>query len=172
MCPVDDLKFVYGDPEVCSGCMICVNVCSMHYFKVIGPLWSRARVVRIEPGLDFPLFCRNCEDAPCMAACPEDAISRTSKGIVIINNKKCTGCEECVAACPYNAIHLNPDTGKAIKCIQCGRCVERCPADAIWMTTEKELEKRDADRRMRDLYDQYSSILYQGDERLYQGDER
>jgi Fe-S-cluster-containing hydrogenase component 2 len=98
-----ELKFVFGDPEVCTGCMICVNVCSMRYSKVIGPRWSRVRAVRIEPGLDFPLFCRNCEDAPCIAACPNNAISRTSKGIVIVNNKKCTGSGECVKACPYYA---------------------------------------------------------------------
>jgi Fe-S-cluster-containing dehydrogenase component len=155
-----ELKFVYGDPDICSGCMICVNVCSMYYSKVIGPEWSRARVVRIEPGLDFPLYCRNCEDAPCIKACPEGALSRTSKGVVIVNNRKCKGHEECIKACPYNAIKINPDTGKAIKCIQCGQCVERCPADAIWITTTAELAERDSDGRMAKLYEEHKEELY------------
>ncbi|MFW9846046.1 MAG: 4Fe-4S dicluster domain-containing protein [Candidatus Thorarchaeota archaeon] len=159
-----ELKFVFGDPHICTGCMICVNVCSMKYSKVIGPQWSRTRSVRIEPGLDFPLFCRNCEDAPCMAACPNEAISRTSKGVVIVNNKKCTGTGECVDACPYYAIRLHPDSGKAIKCIQCDACVDRCPVSAIWVTTESELNKRDSDGRLAALYEKHSAELYSKEE--------
>jgi carbon-monoxide dehydrogenase iron sulfur subunit len=157
---LSELKYVFGDPEVCSGCMICANVCSMYYFKVISPTRSRVRVMRVEPALDFPLFCRNCEDAPCIAACPNSALSRTSKGIVIVNNKNCDGTGACVDACPYFAIHINPDTGKAIKCIQCGQCVDRCPADALFMTSDADLEKRDKGRRMRDLYERHADVLY------------
>jgi Fe-S-cluster-containing hydrogenase component 2 len=159
-----ELKFVFGDPEVCSGCMICANVCSMYYFKVISPARSRVRVMRIEPALDFPLFCRNCEDAPCIDACPEGALSRTSKGIVIVNNGKCNGTGACVMACPYKAIHINPDTGKAIKCIQCEQCVDRCPADALFMTTNNDLTKRDINGRMMSLYEKYENVLYSEEE--------
>ena len=163
---MSELKFVFGDPQVCSGCMICVNVCSMYYFKVISPTRSRVRVVRAEPGLDFPLFCRNCEDAPCIDACPSAALSRTSKGTVIVNNSKCDGTGECVEACPYDAIHINPDTGKAIKCIQCGQCVDRCPADALFMTTNEDLAKRDKEGRMMALYEEHRTELY-GEEEDY-----
>ncbi len=159
-----ELEFVFGDPDICSGCMVCANVCSMYYYKVISPERARVQVFRIEPALDFPLFCRNCEDAPCIAACPEGALSRTSKGIVIVNNKKCNGTGTCVKACPYNAIHIHPDTGKAIKCIQCGQCVDRCPADALFMTTKKELAKRDKDGRINALYEKYSKVLYPKEE--------
>ena len=140
--------------------MICVNVCSMYYFKVISPSRSRVRAVRVEPGLDFPLYCRNCEDPPCISACPEEALFRTSKGIVMVNNKKCAGHGDCVQACPYYAIRINPDTGKAIKCIQCGECVERCPVSAIWMTTDDELEAKDSTGELRALYDAHEAELY------------
>ncbi|MFX0107530.1 MAG: 4Fe-4S dicluster domain-containing protein [Candidatus Hodarchaeota archaeon] len=159
-----ELEFVFGDPQICTGCMICVNVCSMHYYKVISPVRSRVRAVRIEPGLDFPLFCRNCEDAPCIASCPEDALSRTSKGVVIVNNKKCRGCEECVKACPYFAIRIHPDIGKAFKCIQCGQCVKRCPVDAIWLTSDDKLAKKDTDGRIMGLYERYADELYNKEE--------
>jgi Fe-S-cluster-containing hydrogenase component 2 len=157
-----ELKFVYGNPEICTGCMICVNVCSMFYFKVLGPEWARVRVMRFEDGTDFPLFCRNCTDAPCMAACPEAAISRTSKGVVIVNNKKCDGCSDCVRACPYDAIHLNPDTQKAIKCIQCGECVERCPVDAMQLTSQRELDEAQDSGRLEMHYKKHWSELYSG----------
>ena len=154
-------KFVFGDPEVCTGCMICVTTCSMYYEKVISPARSRVRVQRVEPGMDFPLFCQNCDDAPCIEACPENALSRTSKGIVIVNKGKCVGHGACVAACPYNAITIHPDTGKAIKCIQCGQCVDRCPVNAIWMTTREELEKKDEDGRLSKIYEEHHDTLYQ-----------
>ena len=154
------LTFVFGDPELCTGCMICTNVCSMHYFKVISPEQSRVEVIRIEPGLDFPLFCRNCEDASCIEVCPEEALMRTSKGIIIVNNKKCTGCGLCVKSCPYNAIKINPDTQKAIKCIQCGECIDRCPVDAIWLTNEIELAQRDSDNRIRSHYDKHADDIF------------
>lgn len=158
---MNELKFVIGDPEICTGCMICVISCSMYYHKVISPFQSRVRVQRVEPGLDFPLFCQNCDDAPCIEACPEQALSRTSKGIVIVNNQKCTGHGACVIACPYNAITINPDTGKAIKCIQCGQCVKRCPVNAIWMTTREGLKRKDEDGRLAKLYEDYTSVLYE-----------
>ena len=132
----------------------------MYYFKTISPERSRVSVMRIEPGLDFPLFCRNCDDAPCIDSCPEGALSRTSKGVVIVNNKKCKGHALCVAACHYNAIKINPDNGKAIKCIQCGQCVERCPVEAIWTTNDQELAKRDQDGRIMELYKKHESELY------------
>lgn len=157
---MSQLQFVIGDPELCTGCMICVTVCSMHFYKVISPERSRARVVRLDNGLDFPLFCRNCEDAPCIAACPNGAISRTSKGTVIVNNAKCDGTGACIEACPYFAIHIHPDTGKAIKCIQCGECVKRCPADAIWITNAEELEERDPKSRILRLHEENSDDLY------------
>ncbi|MFW9921589.1 MAG: 4Fe-4S dicluster domain-containing protein [Candidatus Thorarchaeota archaeon] len=154
-------KFVYGDPEICTGCMICVTTCSMFYYKVISPARSRVRVMRVEPGLDFPLFCQNCDDAPCMEACPEEAITRTTKGILIVNNGKCVGHGACVAACPYNAIIINPDTGKAIKCIQCGQCVKRCPVQAIWTTTQDGLKERDKDGRLASIYEEHKEVLYE-----------
>ena len=155
-----ELEYVFGDPEVCTGCMVCVNVCSMYYSKVIGPQRARVRAVRVEPGLDFPLFCRNCDDAPCISSCPENALSRTSKGVVIVNNRKCQAHGECVKACPYDAIAIHPDTNKAIKCIQCGQCVERCPPNAIWTTTDRDFAKRDTDGRISSLYEKHKSELY------------
>ncbi len=45
---------------------------------------------------------------------------------------KCLGCEECVAACPYNVVTMRdgaPVFGDA--CNLCGACVETCPTGAI-----------------------------------------
>lgn len=46
----------------------------------------------------------------------------------------CLGEGDCVAACDFDAIHMNPETGLPVvndKCTACGACVEACPRDII-----------------------------------------
>ena len=47
----------------------------------------------------------------------------------------CLGCGDCVAACPYDAIHMNDATGlpevDEDKCVGCGACVKACPRAII-----------------------------------------
>ncbi len=44
----------------------------------------------------------------CIAACQFDAIHLDENGMRIIDNEKCTGCGACVKACPRNLIELVP----------------------------------------------------------------
>jgi len=47
----------------------------------------------------------------------------------------CLGLADCVAACPFDAIHMNPETGLPVidenKCTACGKCVTACPKAII-----------------------------------------
>ncbi len=47
----------------------------------------------------------------------------------------CSGCKSCLTLCPYNAITLNEETGKAeineVLCKGCGTCVASCPSGSI-----------------------------------------
>lgn len=55
----------------------------------------------------------------------------------------CLGCGDCVAACQFDAIHMNPETGlpevDEEKCVACGACAKACPRNII------ELRKKGAD---------------------------
>jgi len=73
-----------------------------------------------------------------MAICPVGAIykTETSQGdfLVLVNQEKCTECQQCVEACPFDAIWVDPVSGKAIKCDLCNgdpQCVKYCNFDAI-----------------------------------------
>ena len=50
----------------------------------------------------------------------------------VVNQDKCTGCEECISVCPESAISLQD--GRAFidntKCIGCGECMGNCPVQA------------------------------------------
>lgn len=47
----------------------------------------------------------------------------------------CLGCGDCVAACQFGAIKMNPETGlpevDEEKCTACGACVKACPKNVI-----------------------------------------
>jgi Fe-S-cluster-containing hydrogenase component 2 len=87
-----------------------------------------------EQGLDVPMICYHCEDAPCAAICPTKAITRASTGALVINYDSCIGCKICAVVCPYGAISINPDSRRVVKCDLCNgtpKCAQACPVDAI-----------------------------------------
>jgi Na+-translocating ferredoxin:NAD+ oxidoreductase RNF subunit RnfB len=47
----------------------------------------------------------------------------------------CLGCGDCVSACQFGAISMNPETGLPVvdesKCTACGACVKACPKSII-----------------------------------------
>ena len=50
-----------------------------------------------------------------------------------INKEECTGCEECVEACPAECISMVNDIAQIdeSECTECGACVDACPAECI-----------------------------------------
>jgi electron transfer flavoprotein alpha subunit len=63
---------------------------------------------------------------------------------VIVNKEKCTGCESCLASCPFDAIEMTE--GRALineYCQSCRACLETCPEGAIF-ETEDEAPKDEA----------------------------
>ncbi len=50
-----------------------------------------------------------------------------------VNKEECTGCEECVEACPAECITMKDDVAviDAGECTECSACIDACPADAI-----------------------------------------
>jgi Fe-S-cluster-containing hydrogenase component 2 len=50
-----------------------------------------------------------------------------------VNKETCTGCGECVEACPLEAIEIQDDLAVVDDetCGDCGACVDVCPVEAI-----------------------------------------
>ena len=164
------------DLDRCVACQACVIACKMeNNVPVSTPQSSRNRRmtlrVRVVPlthagqypnpslGI-YPVQCNQCDNPPCVAACPTGATYKRADGIVLINWEKCIGCKYCMAVCPYSARsyieeeqrqeYENPDLtayygatvppqGKVDKCTFCAHLVERgdqpacvsaCPAEA------------------------------------------
>ncbi|MBR9707335.1 MAG: 4Fe-4S dicluster domain-containing protein [Candidatus Diapherotrites archaeon] len=74
---------IKGVPSKCTGCKLCLTVCSLHGLMVINPerAGGKIRFNGFEtPSIDFELV--------------ED------------NTVKCAGCKEAVEACPTGALYL------------------------------------------------------------------
>jgi len=126
--------------EKCAGCHICELLCSLFHFRVNNPKKSRIRVQTLfpEPGINKPIVCRQCKKPACMEACPVNAIT-IENGLVKLDEEKCTGCLECVQACPFGALFTHPDIPYPLKCDLCGgepQCT-KCPKRAIEFVPRK-----------------------------------
>jgi Fe-S-cluster-containing hydrogenase component 2 len=137
--------YIVYDPELCVGCRACEMICSATKNGAghVQPSISRIRVVRdfsAPNGHSFwPLFCYQCKDPKCRAACVPGAISADSKtGARVIDEAKCIGCGICVVACAeYHGtarIYMDSVKKKAFKCDLCGgepKCVKWCANAAL-----------------------------------------
>ncbi|HXT20609.1 MAG TPA: 4Fe-4S dicluster domain-containing protein [Thermoanaerobaculia bacterium] len=133
------------DHTRCIGCHACSTACKAENEVPLGV--HRTYVKYAEVGT-FPQVkrhyqvtrCNQCDDAPCVEICPTGAMYRRRDGIVDFDKSICIGCKACMAACPYDAIFINPEDHSAEKCNFCAHridvglepaCVTVCPTQAI-----------------------------------------
>jgi Fe-S-cluster-containing dehydrogenase component len=68
----------------------------------------------------FAVYCRQCKEAFCVAACPKEALERQENGTVKRYNMRCVGCKSCVLACPFGTLLpeiINYVTAKCDLCL-------------------------------------------------------
>ena len=128
----------------CTGCRRCEIACSLHHEEWIWPEASRIRVFMPFPGVEVPHLCAQCDDYPCVASCPVDALSvDEDTTAVLVDREKCTSCGACITACPGRIPFLHPGDNKAVICDLCGgdpECVKVCVEakyDAIYVVEEE-----------------------------------
>jgi Fe-S-cluster-containing dehydrogenase component len=133
------------DHQSCVGCHACTTACKSENEVPLSV--TRTYVKYADVGV-FPQArrafqvtrCNQCEDPPCANACPTRAMHQRPDGIVDFDKSICIGCKACIAACPYDAIFINPEDHSAEKCNFCAHridvglepaCVVVCPTEAI-----------------------------------------
>lgn len=124
-------RLVVRDYESCVGCQLCMLACSRRQ-GILG-FSKSAIVVRSFGGFErgfVIVFCRLCEDPPCIRVCPTGAIVR-KRGVIYVIHEKCIGCGYCKNACTVGAIQWDEETNKPIICIHCGYCVNYCPHNVL-----------------------------------------
>jgi tetrathionate reductase subunit B len=133
------------DLNRCCGCQSCVIACKAqnktvsHEFNTRLLVEEEGEYPEASP-LFTPIQCNQCDDPPCVPACPEKATYKLSNGIVVTDWNKCKAKGDCVSACPYEARFLDQRFGKkSDKCDFCRNrvdlglepaCVEACSEKA------------------------------------------
>jgi len=127
--PIDGVEFAYAlNLSVCNGSRRCVEACARENNLPDDPEMRYIRVMELELGtLDLeesdayyksdkvpeagkfylPVQCHQCDNPPCVKACPVGATWKEKDGIVVIDYNWCIGCRFCVVACPYFARRFN-----------------------------------------------------------------
>jgi Fe-S-cluster-containing dehydrogenase component len=93
---------------------------------------------------EFAVYCRQCQEAFCVSACPKEALERLETGMIKRYNMRCVGCKSCILACPFGTIFpevLNYVTAKCDYCLNQltenpdyqPLCVKTAPANAFQM---------------------------------------
>ena len=135
-------KVLAIDYEKCTGCRNCELACSVAHTQTFNPARSRIQILKDElSNMVAPIVCLQCETPLCKNACPNGAIVENEHGILYVDSNTCVGCLNCVTACIYGGISMDPKTKKAIKCDHCGgepKCVPACEYGAIVYQDKKE----------------------------------
>jgi Fe-S-cluster-containing dehydrogenase component len=167
------MKAFLIDLDKCIGCYNCQIGCKdehcgndwMPYAKSqpdVGQFWmhlnEQERGARPHVKVTYtPILCQHCEDAPCMSSCSNEAFYRRADGLIILDPESCTGCGDCIGACPYHAIFMNTELNIAQKCTGCAhlldgghpisvpRCADNCPTDVIQFGDVSDLDLEGAE---------------------------
>ena len=125
-------RFIVASSQACIGCRTCEVACALEHVAPGAEFHPRLKVMRLDE-LSVPVMCPQCENAPCVGACPTGALSM--------------GAEK-VDACPFGAITIEVKAGVTpviVKCDLCGTrergpaCVDVCPTAALSIMTEEQL---------------------------------
>lgn len=182
----------YVDVTKCDGCRACMVSCKnwndlpaepeefhgsiQSHANVTANTWNVITYTEHENkngNLDW-LFrhssCLHCTDAACEKVCPEDAITYSEFGSVVVNADKCVGCGYCTQNCPFDVIQLatyKDDKGKeyrkAQKCTLCTdrleegmqpACVTVCHTGSLEFGDKDEMLKK-AEKRLAEIKDRY-----------------
>ena len=126
---MDGVVFGYAlNISKCKGVRKCVEACvaenntgrdsSMQYIRVLeldhGDMnlnradhYYEAETVPRPGKFYLPVQCMQCDNPPCVKACPVEATWQEPDGITVVDYDWCIGCRYCMAACPYWARHFN-----------------------------------------------------------------
>jgi Fe-S-cluster-containing dehydrogenase component len=135
------------DHALCWGCKTCEVACkqenrSADGIQLISVSEDGPRIVNGQLHFEYTVnLCRHCDDPPCVAACPDEAIVKRADSLVVTDYTICTGCGICLDACPYDAITYDENAYVARKCNLCHHRVDQgllpacadnvCPAHCI-----------------------------------------
>ncbi|NIY48224.1 formate-dependent uric acid utilization protein YgfT [Cedecea colo] len=156
-------KFIVADAANCIGCHACEVVCVTSHHQDAWPQQRSHFLPRIHVffhrNVSSATTCHHCNDAPCVASCPTQALQFANDSVQF-KETLCIGCKNCVIACPFGAIEMvaNDDDAPQLaqKCDLCSQhasgqpaCVASCPTQALRLMDETSINQLRRERQVR-----------------------
>jgi carbon-monoxide dehydrogenase iron sulfur subunit len=136
------------DVTKCTACHLCEDICSLVKYNQMRPFLARIKADKHAVEYPIAIACRQCEDAPCINACPTEALSM--RDVLTCDPEKCTFCGWCIDACPFGALNSDFEAKHVVACDLCldnridglPPCVAFCPREALseesWETAKEK----------------------------------
>lgn len=80
---------------------------SAHYESAFSGTASGRFASEVVKDRPFLVLCNQCENPPCVRACPTKATWKREDGIIMMDFHRCIGCRFCMAACPFGSRSFN-----------------------------------------------------------------
>jgi len=131
------------DMQKCAFCKLCELSCSKYHNNNYSDALARIIIIRKGYTMFRYFICTRCDKRFCIPACPKNALSYKG-GNIVVDEKLCDSCGDCVKACPFHGIRLHPVTKIPLICDLCGgdpSCVKACPKTALTLVWLPEARK-------------------------------
>lgn len=128
------MKRLLIDLDICSKCDECGMLCSYIQHP------QNNGITSLREFAHFAVICRKCDDAPCVASCPWEALEMQDYNMLKRYMMRCTSCKTCSRACPFGTIYPETIPFVISRCDYClGRlkegqspvCLESCSHGGI-----------------------------------------
>lgn len=135
-------RFIFN-LNLCIGCRSCEIACRNEFAAKGGERWRwlfEIEANSIRDSQYLSLSCNHCESPECFRVCPERTYRKRRDGIVLHDPQRCSGCGNCVRACPFKVPRYSAATGKVDKCNMCVHrldagllpaCIQACHTGAL-----------------------------------------
>ena len=139
-------KRLFIDLEICNKHPGAAIPCSYFYHP------DNKGVISLREGATFAIICRQCDEAPCVKSCPQDALEKQEDGTLKRYNMRCISCKSCAYARPFGTIVPEVIPYLVSQCDYCldrleeagePLCVRQCPVEGMvdYRDVKEEPEK-------------------------------
>ncbi len=155
------MKKLLIDLEKCYKCQKCKAQCSYYYHPAYeSPDMISDSTVDTSLSSGVPRLlalaaqehvCRRCDNPPCVASCPWQALEQRKDTMLLDRySMRCTSCKSCSVACPFGVIYPELVHYKTHQCDYCfdrsedapPLCVSTCEENALqWTEVTEDISK-------------------------------
>ena len=105
------MEFLLGPCDECGGEYRCAEVCPVGSILPFDKTVDKLGIAVIDPDVCLTYGISGSCSADCIPACPEEALSISEEGRLVLNERACWGCGACEYRCVSDSYGVYEDAG-------------------------------------------------------------